>query len=161
MGDRAAAAGGAQVVEEAVIYVLDACALIAFLDKEEGWEKVDGLLERAEQREIELYINVINLWEVYYDRLKRNSALGETFLSQFQDMAIRVIPYNQDEIFYASGKLKAAYNKMAIADAIGLATASHFHGTFVTSDHSELDKYEPLLDIPFFWIRPAKTKGAR
>jgi len=141
-----------------VIYVLDACALIAFLDKEDGWDKVDILLQRAEQGEIELYMNIINFWEVYYDRLKRSSVLGEIFLAQFQDMAIQVIPYEQDDVFHASGKLKAAYNKMSVADAIGLATASCFHGTFVTSDHADMDKYEPLLGIPFLWIRPASVK---
>jgi hypothetical protein len=103
----------------------------------------------------------MNVWEVYYERLKRDFALGETFLWNFQYLPIHVIDFRKNEIFYAAGQLKAVHNKMSVADAIGLATASCSHGTFVTCDHSELDKYEPLLDIPFFWIRPPQPKRTK
>ncbi|MHC6203413.1 PIN domain-containing protein, partial [Breznakiellaceae bacterium SP9] len=49
-------------------YVFDACALIAFLDKEigKGYEEVDALLVRAEAGEITLVMGIVNLVEVYY-----------------------------------------------------------------------------------------------
>lgn len=48
-------------------YVLDACALIAFFNDEEGAGKVEMILEQAENGEVELYLASINLFEVYYD----------------------------------------------------------------------------------------------
>jgi len=42
----------AQALSMPLIYVLDACALIAFLDREEGWERVKLLLEQAKSLEI-------------------------------------------------------------------------------------------------------------
>ncbi|GHU67555.1 hypothetical protein FACS189447_09820 [Spirochaetia bacterium] len=47
-------------------YVLDACALIALLDDEEGKDKVDELFTRAKTGEIVLCISIINMLEVYY-----------------------------------------------------------------------------------------------
>ncbi len=48
------------------MYVLDACALIAFLGNEAGADVVEELLERSKRNEIELFINTINLLEIYY-----------------------------------------------------------------------------------------------
>jgi len=52
------------------IYVLDACALIAFFNDEPGAEKMEALLELADRNEVSIMINVINFYEVYYDSLR-------------------------------------------------------------------------------------------
>ncbi|MDR3341759.1 MAG: hypothetical protein LBT14_03035 [Treponema sp.] len=47
------------------------CALLAFLNKEGGWDKVKNLLiEAIDTDEVEIYMNIVNLREVYYDRLR-------------------------------------------------------------------------------------------
>ena len=51
-------------------YLLDACALLAFLNDEEGAETVSGLLDQAKNRELTLNMNVANLIEVYYDCIR-------------------------------------------------------------------------------------------
>jgi PIN domain nuclease of toxin-antitoxin system len=48
------------------VYVLDACALIAFLADEEGGDIVSLLLEKARENETKIRMNNINLLEVYY-----------------------------------------------------------------------------------------------
>jgi PIN domain nuclease of toxin-antitoxin system len=40
-------------------YLLDACALLAFFNKERGWENVRDLLEKAETGEINIFMNAI------------------------------------------------------------------------------------------------------
>ena len=47
-------------------YVLDACAMVALINKEEGAEIVDNFFQQAAKGEIKLYISIINLLEVYY-----------------------------------------------------------------------------------------------
>jgi hypothetical protein len=47
-----------------MIYVLDACAHIAGLKNEPGAAIVDALLDKAEEGEIVLVINIVNLVEV-------------------------------------------------------------------------------------------------
>jgi PIN domain nuclease of toxin-antitoxin system len=51
-------------------YLLDACALIAFSDSEEGEPVVKELLQRARRGEINISIHAANLIEVYYDRIR-------------------------------------------------------------------------------------------
>ena len=55
-------------------YILDACALIAFVNEEkgEGFEEVDVLIDRAVAGDIALCISGVNLVEVYYHCIKRD-----------------------------------------------------------------------------------------
>jgi hypothetical protein len=48
--------------------------------------------------------------------------------------------------------LKRKY-KITLADSIGLAETIISNGTFVTSDHHELDEVEKNEKIDFIWIR--------
>ena len=47
-------------------YVLDACAVIAFLNDEEGAQKVEQLLLQGERAPDTLFMHEINLLEIYY-----------------------------------------------------------------------------------------------
>jgi len=53
-------------------YVLDACALIAFLNDEREAAAVANLLTRAEAGTDRLFISSIQVLEVYYDRIYIN-----------------------------------------------------------------------------------------
>jgi len=48
-------------------HVMDACALIAFLRDEPGADIVTNLLRDAEAGQATIYMNSLNLLEVYYD----------------------------------------------------------------------------------------------
>ena len=63
------------------IFVIDACALIAYLFDEEGSDFFQNMLIQARNSEIEMVMHFANLGEVYYDTLKRNDIpLLKTFL---------------------------------------------------------------------------------
>jgi PIN domain nuclease of toxin-antitoxin system len=47
-------------------YIIDACAVIAFLSKEPGAMEVHSLLRRAEIGEAQVFMHNLNLLEVYY-----------------------------------------------------------------------------------------------
>lgn len=47
-------------------YVLDACALIAFLNDEAGADVVEELLRKSDRQEPNLFLQRLNLLEVYY-----------------------------------------------------------------------------------------------
>jgi PIN domain nuclease of toxin-antitoxin system len=49
------------------VFMLGACALIAFLRDESGAEAVASILECANEGKAEIRINSINFLEVYYD----------------------------------------------------------------------------------------------
>jgi hypothetical protein len=72
-------------------YVLDACAIIAFLDKEEGAEIVNDLFEQASVREITLFVHAVNLTEVYYDRLYACPELADDILEKLYAAPLTVL----------------------------------------------------------------------
>ena len=51
------------------IYFLDACALLAIFNDVPGVQKVLDLLNQARTGTISLFINMVQLLEVYYDRI--------------------------------------------------------------------------------------------
>ncbi|GHU25523.1 hypothetical protein FACS1894172_17920 [Spirochaetia bacterium] len=53
------------------IFILDACALIAHFAKENGADNVKNILKNAiDDENTKVYMNKINLMEVYYDVIK-------------------------------------------------------------------------------------------
>jgi predicted nucleic acid-binding protein len=137
-----------------MIHILDACALIAWLKNELGADIVDDLLDKAEAGEIDLFINVVNLVEVYYGFMKD---LGEDkareIMQTVRETAIKIIDTIDNAIFQEVARLKSTLKDFSLADAFGLATASAVGGVFVTCDHHELGKFEGQVNIPFRWIR--------
>jgi predicted nucleic acid-binding protein len=142
-------------------YVLDACAVLAFLDKEAGYDKVYEVFRQAETEKATLYMNIINVMEVYYKRIRKKGAEGMKIFTEFMQLApihIVSIPANiADPIFQEASRFKAQ-GGMSLADAILLATASCNNATVVTCDHHELATIEKSEHIDFLWIRPAPVK---
>jgi predicted nucleic acid-binding protein len=139
-------------------HILDACALIAWLKNEDGADIVDGLLDKAETGEIDLFISVVNLVEINYGFISDVGAdRAKEIMRTIKETAVKITGIN-DSIFQETSLFKAKYN-LSLADAFGLGTAAAYGGTFVTCDHHELDKIEPALNVPFLWIRPKPQKA--
>ena len=136
-------------------YLLDACALLAFLNDEEGAETVSGLLDQARKMEITLNINAANLIEVYYDciRIAGNENADATIIEIYNHFPISIIQALTPDIVRKAAHLKAR-GKMSFADTILVATAHCVGATIVTCDHVELGPVELEKQIPFLWIRP-------
>jgi predicted nucleic acid-binding protein len=134
-------------------YVLDACALIAYINDEDGSEVVDKLLNSAMAGHIELKIGKVNLLEVYYGIYRdfgRDQA--EDMLNEIMAQPVQIIGEITDDAFREAGRLKATY-KMSLADAFALGLASAYGDTLVTADHHEMDTVERNEKIKFLWIR--------
>jgi PIN domain nuclease of toxin-antitoxin system len=140
-------------------YVLDACAIIAVLNAEEGAVKVMDVLDRAEAGAATVLMHRANLLEVYYDRWmvhdagvakatrQKIHASPLTFIES--DSAVR----RSDAFLHEAARFKVVYG-IPLGDCLLCATASIFRGTIVTSDHTDLDRVEEGESIPFLWIRP-------
>jgi predicted nucleic acid-binding protein len=140
-----------------VIYVLDACALIALLDDEEGKDKIDELFTKARAGEISLYINIINLLEVYYGYIRVDGIESASkILAPISETPLKIVDVISQPIYQEAARLKGAFS-ISLADAVGLATAINFGGIFVTSD-GEFKQVEPWEKAPLLWFRPPKEK---
>jgi len=136
-----------------LIYVLDACALIALFKQEKGADKVKSLLNEALTEQVDVCMHTINLIEVHYGFYrtlgKEKSGL---ILEQIYMLPIQFTDTIDTVIFSETSRLKAQY-AIPLGDSIGLATAVKLRGTFVTADHSDFGKIEKAESLPFFWFR--------
>jgi PIN domain nuclease of toxin-antitoxin system len=120
-----------------MIYVLDACAMIAFLRGEAGADVVErALLEVGSQ----CIAHSINLCEVYYVVCRdEDEATAAGAVSDLKTAG--VIDRNDfDQAFWQeAGKLKAVQKKVSLADCCAITLTNRVGGTLLTSDHHELD----------------------
>jgi PIN domain nuclease of toxin-antitoxin system len=119
-----------------VIYILDACAAIAYLRDEPGAETVDDLLSLEPPS---CYIHAINLCEVYYDFLRASGEkVASASMEDLRSVGL-IIRNDMDEAFWRqAGHYKVAY-RMSLADAFLASLAERFDAEIVTSDRKELE----------------------
>ncbi len=134
------------------IFVLDACALIALLNDENGADKVVAAYRMAKNDEAEIIINRINLLEVYYGFYHdKGKDYAEKVLENIEQSIISISEFDRN-IFPIAGRLKASH-KISLADSIALAQALITGGELMTADHHEFDLIEGKEPIVFHWIR--------
>jgi predicted nucleic acid-binding protein len=136
------------------IFILDACALIAYFGKEKGAEAVKNILRNAiDDGNTKVFINKINLLEVYYDVIKAyNEQEADKMLETVKKMPIEIIAELRDEVFKKAGQLKAKY-KISIADSIAIAETIINKGSLITADHHEIEAVEMTEKINVTWFR--------
>lgn len=134
-------------------YVLDACALIAFFNGEDGAEKMHQLFQEARSEQINLIVSVVNLCEVFYDCLKTGNA--ETALAIIEDvrrLPVKICRDIGDDLMVEAGKFKVEHN-ISLADAFALGLTKLVDGKLVSTDHHEFDAIAKSGIIPLYWLR--------
>lgn len=135
------------------VFVLDACALIAYLSDEQGAEVVGHYLQQADKGLVSIVINKINLLEVYYGLYRDcGKEFADKIFFEITQSNIEIIETITDPVFFEAGRLKSTY-KISLADSIVLAETAVRKATILTSDHHEFDAVEQQEPIAFKWIR--------
>jgi uncharacterized protein len=131
-------------------YVLDSCAIIAFLYGEQGKGTVKDLLNGDN----EIYMHSVSVLEVYYDAIKRiESDKADLFLKWiFNDSPIKILLEVTEKTIRDAGYFKSAY-KISLGDSFVLATAKLHNAKIISSDHHEFDVIEKQENVNFLWIR--------
>ena len=132
-------------------YVLDACALVAFLQREPGAEVVAEILKDPYSR---CRIHAVNACEVYYDLYRRS---GEEDASKLEEVlatvGIELVEAIPSVLWQTAGKLKAEWRRVSLADCVALALSVLEDSTLLTSDHHELDRIVEAAICPIRFIR--------
>jgi len=120
-----------------IVYILDACAMIAFLRKEPGADLVRRVIVDSANV---CYAHAINLCEVYYDfwRVGGKSAAEQSI----EDLLLFGIIEQNDfdtDFWKEVGRVKAD-NRASLADCCAIVLAIKLAGIVLTSDHGEFDK---------------------
>ena len=134
------------------VFVLDACALVALLMKEKGWDIVADIYQQANNGNVLLYMNRINLLEVYYGFYRdRGKEYASNIITSVEESSVLINEFDSS-IFQEAGRLKAMY-KISLADSIVVAQTIILNGSIITSDHHELRFIEGKENLHFTWIR--------
>ena len=107
--------------------------MLAFLNKERGFEKVKSLLRAAEASSEPLLMNEINIGEVYYVTAKdRSVERAEEFLHRLETLPILPVSNSFADVLEAA-RIKARF-PISYADAFVVATAVRMNAAIVTGD---------------------------
>ena len=128
--------------------VLDSFALLAFLNKEAGFEKVRTLLRTAEAAGAPLLMNEVNVGEVFYIIAKaRSLEKAEDFLHRFATLPIKPVSNTFPDLLEAA-RVKAWF-PLSYADAFAVSTALRSQAIVITGD-PKFHTVEHLVEI--LWL---------
>ena len=123
--------------------VLDAFALLAYLEGESGHSRVKELLASSGA---DLFINAVNVGEVFYIvARKRGPCEADYFLNVILPSLPVTVINNSFEDVIAAARLKASY-ALSFADCFAAATAVRERAALVTGDR-EFEKLGRALEI--------------
>ena len=134
-------------------YVLDANALIALFQKEDGADIVENILVMAMDGKCQVSMHRLNLLEVYYGYLRADGkAVADKYIAAAEASCIEIDELVTKELMLKTGELKVAYS-MSLADAVAVAHAVTERATIITSDHHGLDAVDESGAAEFLWFR--------
>jgi predicted nucleic acid-binding protein len=114
-------------------YVLDASAVLHFLDDGPGSGRMERLLSNAWRQNAPLLISVVNWGEVFYQTWQRQGEeRARKILADLSQLAIELVSVDAPQSLQA-GEIKARH-KVPYVDCLAAALAVSRQATLVTSD---------------------------
>ncbi|MDP3184303.1 MAG: type II toxin-antitoxin system VapC family toxin [Anaerolineales bacterium] len=127
-------------------FVLDAWALLAFIEGEEPAAScVKSLLQEARNEKVILYVSILNLGEVYYRIGKtRGQSEADALVEELQLLPLIILPASNEDVM-AAARLKMRYS-ISYADAFAVSTTLQ-HGAILLTGDPELLELAGQLSI--------------
>jgi len=114
-------------------HVLDAHALVAFLEREPGYEVVAALFAKAVEEDAPLLMTSVNMGEVLYMALREGGPDRMAQVEQITaDLPVEVVPVDMP-LARMAAEFKAAH-RMSYADCFSAALAARSACPVVTGD---------------------------
>ena len=134
-------------------YVLDANAVLDYVQQGPGFRTVERLLREAFRSDATLMISVINVGEVFYLLWKiEGEEKARRIIDDLTLLPIKILPVDLPHALRA-GELKAIH-KIPYADSIAAALALAQSATIVSSDR-DFEKLGRLISV--LWLpRPSR-----
>ncbi len=121
------------MAKKAKAYVLDTWAVIAYLEDEPSGEQVEDLIATAHEEQIPIYMNVVNVGEVWYTLAREISGEeADAGVKSLRDLRIQFADADW-EITQEAARFKSQH-KMSYADAFAAAQAKTMKADLVTGD---------------------------
>lgn len=129
------------------LYIIDSCALMAFILGEPEQMKVELMLRRASQKEIKLIMPCLQYGEILYLILKKDTQQFEYIKHKLIELPIVYIDINRDMAQLAASF--KAQRGISYADCFVIAAAIQMNGTILTK-YPEFRKFEQ--NVPVDWL---------
>ena len=129
-------------------YVLDANAVMDFIDAGPGSRKVGQLLKDAALPQTSVMLSTANFGEVFYVLWQRDGEeVARNTTSSLTQLPLHFVPVDLPQALKA-GEMKARH-KIPYVDCLAAALAALNHATLVTSDRD----FEKLgRQFPILWL---------
>lgn len=125
--------------------VFDSYAVLTYLKEESGWQIVRNFLWDAATKKNTIFINYVNLGEIYYAVYREKGAItADEVVSIIKLWPIRFVEV-KERIALIAGRMKAE-NKISYADAYVVASALDKKAEIVTGDR-EFKEVEDIVAI--------------
>jgi len=113
--------------------VLDAFALLAYLQREPGHQRVRSLLDDAALGRVSLSMCAVNFGEVlYWLERRRGVAAANALTGNVRDLPINLVDADLD-LTVSAARIKAAH-PVSLADAYAAALAQRLDAAVLTAD---------------------------
>ena len=126
--------------------LLDSYALLVYLNKEDGYEKVRAVLANAQQSSLPVLMNELNVGETYYILYRKR---GHEQAEYFLDTVMAGLPVamisNDFNVVISAAKIKAQH-ALSFADCFAVATAQRENAVILTGD-PEFKNVEKFVEI--------------
>lgn len=137
-------------------YVIDASALLRYLEQEAGWQTVKKLFEDALDRRVELMMSAVNWGEVFYFMLKAHGVqAARQRAAQFSMMPMRITPVSPADAENAATFRQDS--KVPYADSFAGSLAQKEKATLITADFD----FKTVAGVITVQFLPAKSTGPR
>ncbi|MEW6187026.1 MAG: type II toxin-antitoxin system VapC family toxin [Thermodesulfobacteriota bacterium] len=129
--------------------LFDAFPLLCWFQEEPGHTIVGGLFNEAEENKIEIFMNIINLGEVFYRTCRLiNLQKAEDILKKVRLLPISIVSAS-DTLVLEAARIKGKF-PISYADAFAVATALQKKAVVVTRD-PEYQSVSNLIKI--LWLK--------
>jgi PIN domain nuclease of toxin-antitoxin system len=117
--------------------VYDSNVLIAYLEDEASAQEVETLLTDTSNVG---FVHAINLCEVFYHtRRKLGEKAAREAYAGVVGLGLNVREDMDEDFWQESGRIKADFAKVSLADCMCMALANRIGGEMVTSDRHEIE----------------------
>lgn len=134
-------------------YVLDASALLRFIEDEPGAARVEGLLNQAQNGHLRLILSAVNWGEVFYVVARvKGEGQAASYSARFRSLPVEIVPVDWLRAERA-GQFREEF-RLPYADSFAGSLAAEQNATLVTADY-DFKNAAGVLTVEFL---PVKSK---
>ena len=122
--------------------------ILALFFDEPGANFVADLLQKIQINDLQGYINVINLAEVYYSIARKDLKAAEEKQNILRAFGLKIVPIDDNGLWREAALIKTKYG-LSLGDCFAVATAQAYKSKLVVGSDKELNN----LKIPLIKIR--------